>query len=204
MAEDQVEMMGKLGFERFMTVGHDRGGRVVHRMALDHPEKVTKVVLMDILPTLYTFQHVDRAFATNNWFWFFLLQPSPIPETMIGNSLDLYLKRSVGRLMPDKLLPEVYAEYFRCFNDKESLHAYTEDYRAGASIDLVHDEADLNKKIACPALYIWGASGNRRQDPLAVWRERATQITGKGLPTGHHIVEEAPADTLAELRRFLA
>jgi haloacetate dehalogenase len=203
MARDQVEAMAKLGFSRFMAVGHDRGGRVVHRMALDHTEKVTKLVLMDILPTLHTFQNVDRAFATNNWYWFFLLQPSPIPETMIGNSLDLYLKRSVGRLMPDKLLPEIYADYFRCFNDPVSLHAYAEDYRAAATIDLDHDEADQNTKIACPTLYLWGESGNRRRDPLSVWRERAVQVTGRGMPTGHHIVEEAPSETLAELQKFL-
>ncbi len=109
MAQDQVEAMAKLGFNRFAVVGHDRGGRVSHRMALDHAERVTKLVLMDILPTLHTFRNVDRAFATSNWYWFFLLQPSPLPETMIGNSLDIYLKRSVGRLMPDKVLPEVYA-----------------------------------------------------------------------------------------------
>ena len=204
MAQDQVEAMAKLGFARFAAVGHDRGGRVVHRMALDHAERVGKLVLMDILPTLQTFQSVDRAFATNNWYWFFLLQPSPLPETMIGNSLDMYLKRSVGRLMPDKLLPEIYADYFRCFNSRESLHAYAEDYRAAATIDLVHDEADANKKITCPTLYLWGANGNRRQDPLSVWRERAVQVTGRPMPTGHHIVEEAPAETLAELRKFLA
>ncbi len=204
MAQDQIEVMAKLGFLRFAVVGHDRGGRVVHRMALDHAERVSKLVLMDILPTLYTFRTVDRAFATNNWYWFFLLQPSPLPETMIGNSLDIYLKRSVGRLIPDRLLPEVYAEYFRCFNSPASLHAYAEDYRAAATIDLVHDEADLNKKIGCPTLYLWGANGGRRKEPLAVWRQYAPQVTGRGMPTGHHIVEEAPAETLAELRRFLS
>jgi haloacetate dehalogenase len=206
MAQDQVEVMAKLGFDKFAVAGHDRGGRVVHRMALDHPDKVTKVVLMDILPSYYTFQNVNRRFATNNWYWFFLLEPAPFPETMIANSLETYLKRSLGRLMPNIVPPEVFAEYLRCFRNPGAIHSYCEDYRAGASIDLVHDEADLNKKIACPTLVLWGANGFRGQnyDPIAVWRDRATIISGKGLPSGHHNVDEAPAETLAELRRFVA
>src|SRR6185503_13221928 len=117
MAQDQVEVMAKLGFDKFAVAGHDRGGRVVHRMALDHPYKVTKVVLMDILPSYYTFQNVNRRFATNNWYWFFLLEPAPFPETMIANSLETYLKRSLGRLMPNIVPPEVFAEYLRCFRN---------------------------------------------------------------------------------------
>jgi haloacetate dehalogenase len=206
MAQDQVDVMDRLGFSKFAVAGHDRGGRVVHRMALDHPDRVTRLVVMDILPSYYTFQSVDRRFATNNWYWFFLLEPSPFPETLIANSLDTYLKKSLGRLMPQFVTPEVYAEYFRCFNSAESIHAYCEDYRAGASIDLVHDEADLNRKIACPTLVLWGASGFRGQnyDPVAIWRDRASELTGKGLPGGHHFIEEVPAETVAELRQFFS
>lgn len=206
MAQDQVEVMEQLGFNRFAVAGHDRGGRVAHRMALDHPDSVSKLVVMDILPSYYTFQTVDRRFATNNWYWFFLLEPSPFPETLIGNSLDTYLKKSVGRLMPNLVTPEIYAEYFRCFNSPASIHAYCEDYRAGATIDLVHDESDLNRKIACPTLALWGANGFRGQnyDPVAIWRDRALELSGKGLPGGHHFVEEAPSETLAELKRFFA
>jgi haloacetate dehalogenase len=206
MAQDQVEVMAKLGFPKFAVAGHDRGGRVVHRMALDHPDKVTKMVVMDILPSYYTFQRVDRRFATNNWYWFFLLEPSPFPETLIGNSLEDYLKRSQATLMPHIVPPEVFAEYVRGFRTPGAIHAYCEDYRAGATIDLAHDEADLGRKVGCPTLVLWGASGFRGQnyDPLAIWRAHAAEVSGKGLPSGHHNVDEAPAETLAELRRFLS
>jgi haloacetate dehalogenase len=206
MAQDQVEVMEQLGFKQFAVAGHDRGGRVAHRMALDHADRVAKLVVMDILPSYYTFQKVDRKFAANNWYWFFLLEPSPFPETLIGNSLDTYLKKSVGHLMPDVITPEIYAEYFRCFNDPASIHAYCEDYRAGASIDLVHDEADLNRKIACPTLALWGANGFRGQnyDPIAIWRDSATQLSGRGIPGTHHFPEEAPAETLTALKEFLS
>jgi len=206
MAQDQVEVMEQLGFRQFAVAGHDRGGRVAHRMALDHADRVTKLVVMDILPSYYTFQKVDRKFAANNWYWFFLLEPSPFPETLIGNSLDTYLKKSVGHLMPDVITPQIYAEYFRCFNDQASIHAYCEDYRAGATIDLVHDEADLSRKVACPTLALWGANGFRGQnyDPLAIWRDSATQLSGQGIPGTHHFPEEAPAETLAALKQFLS
>jgi haloacetate dehalogenase len=205
MALDQVEVMGKLGFQQFVVAGHDRGGRVAHRMALDHRDRVTKLIVMDILPSYYTFQKVDRRFATNNWYWFFLLEPSPFPETLIGNSLDAYLKRSMGRLVPKFVPPEVYAEYFRCFNSQASIHAYCEDYRAGATIDLVHDEADLGRKIECPTLVLYGANGfrGRNYDPTSIWRDYATRVEGKGVPGGHHLVDEAPVETLAELKRFI-
>ena len=152
MAQDQVEAMEKLGFPKFAVAGHDRGARPVHRMALDHPDRVTKAVMIDILPSYYTFQKVDRRFATNNWYWFFLLEPSPFPETLIGNSLDTYLDDGFGRLIPKVITPEAYAEYFRCFNSPASIHADCEDYRAGATIDLAHDEADLKRKVECPAM----------------------------------------------------
>jgi len=206
MAQDMVEVMAKLGFTRFAVAGHDRGGRVVHRMALDHPDTVTKLVVMDILPSYYTFEHVDRRFATNNWYWFFLLEPSPFPETMIANSLEAYLKRSQARLIPYVVPEEVFAEYVRGFRTAGAIHAYCEDYRAGATIDLVHDEADRHRKVACPTLVLWGARGFRGQnyDPLAIWRDYASNVSGKGMPSGHHIVDEAPAETVAELRRFFA
>ena len=206
MAQDQVEVMEKLGFRTFALAGHDRGGRVAHRMALDHPDRVSKLVVMDILPSYETFQKVDRKFATNNWYWFFLLEPTPFPETLIGNSLDTYLKKSVGHLMPDRITPEIYAEYFRCFNNPASIHAYCEDYRAGATIDLEHDAADLNRKVACPTFVLWGGSSFRGQnyDPIAVWRDRAVEVSGKGITGTHHFVEESPAETVAELGRIFS
>ena len=206
MGQDMVEVMAKLGFDRFATAGFDRGGRVVHRMTLDHPDKVTKLAVLDILPTYYTFQHVDRRFATNNWYWFFLLEPSPFPETLIGNSLETYLRRSMGRLMPEFVSEEIFNEYLRCFRSPGGIHAYCEDYRAAASIDLVHDEADRGRKVTCPTLVLFGARGFRGKnyDPAAIWRDYASDVSGAGVPAGHHVVDEAPTETTAELRKFFA
>jgi len=206
LALDQVELMEKLGFRQFAMVSHDRGSRVGHRLALDHPDRVTKLVTMDICPTHYMYKTADRQFATAYFHWFYLILPTPIPETMIGNNVDTFLKVFMGPVMPKAIEPEAYAEYRRCFSDPATIHASCEDYRAAATIDLVHDEADMEKKIACPVLALWGANGivGRKYDVLAVWRERATQVTGKALPSGHWLTEEVPEETLAEVKRFLA
>jgi haloacetate dehalogenase len=206
MALDQAEMMERLGFAQFAVVSHDRGARVGHRLALDHPDRVTKLVLMDICPTHYMYKTADREFATAYFHWFFLIQPAPFPETLIENNLDAYLGHFLGPVMPKFIEPAAYAEYRRCFSDSAAIHATCEDYRAGASIDLAHDEADMDRTIACPLLVLWGANGlvGRKYDVLAVWRDRATQVSGTSLPSSHWLAEEVPDQTLAEVARFLA
>jgi len=196
MALDGVEVMHHFGFDKFAVVGHDRGGRVAHRMSLDHADKVAKVAVIDIVPTYKLYHNVTREFATAYYHWFFLIQPAPFPETLLNNSIDFYMGRGIG---------DAHAEYVRCFKNPATIHAMCEDYRASASIDLEHDEADLNRKIECPFLTLWGARGamGRMYDVLAAWRERAVNVSGKGLPGGHSLQEEKPEETLAELQAFL-
>jgi haloacetate dehalogenase len=206
MAQDQVEVMEKLGFRQFAMVSHDRGARVGHRLALDHPDRLTKLVMMDICPTHYMYRTADRQFASAYFHWFFLIQAAPFPETLIGNNVDAFLNKFMGSVMPKYIEPEAYAEYRRCFSAPATIHATCEDYRAAATIDLAHDEADMDRKISCPVLVLWGANGivGRKYDVLTVWRDRATQVSGKALPSGHWLSEEAPAETLAEVKQFLA
>ena len=196
MALDQMEVMKHFGFDRFAVVGHDRGARVTHRMALDHPAAVTKAAVLDIVPTHYLYNHVTRQVATAYYHWFFLLQPAPFPETLINNSIDVYIGTGRG---------EPQAEFLRCFRNHATVHAMCEDYRAGASIDLEHDEADVKRRIACPLLVLWGERGNvgRLFDVMTIWRERASDVRGKGLPGGHNLQQDLPNETLAELRPFL-
>lgn len=206
-AQDQVEVMERLGFTQFAVVGHDRGGRVAHRMALDHPERVTKLAVLDIVPTHKLFQNVNKRLATAYYHWFFLIQPAPFPETLINNSVEFYLNSllGLGKLKPQAITPEAFAEYLRCFRDPATVHATCEDYRAAASIDLEHDDADMDRKIACPMLALWGEKGvmHKTYDVVATWRERALNVSGKALPCGHFLPEEAPEETLAELKSFL-
>jgi haloacetate dehalogenase len=206
MAQDQVEVMASLGFQRFSVVGHDRGGRVAHRMALDHPDRVVKVTVLDIVPTYKLFHNVTKEWATSSFHWFFLIQKAPFPETVIGNSVEFWLSSRFYRLPPASLSKEALAEYLRCFRDPAMIHATCEDYRAGASIDLDHDAADLDHKISCPLLALWGEHGDmhRLYDVLATWRERASNVSGKPVPSGHFIAEEVPEILLAELQKFLS
>jgi haloacetate dehalogenase len=206
MASDQVEVMEKLGFRQFAMVSHDRGARVGHRLALDHPDRLSKLVMMDICPTYYMYKTADRQFASAYFHWFFLIQAAPLPETLIGNDVDPWLKWAMGSVMPKFIEPDAYTEYRRCFSDPAAIHASCEDYRAAATIDLTHDEADLDRKISCPVFVLWGANGlvGRKYDVLTVWRERATQVSGKALPGGHWLAEELPNETLAEVKSFLA
>ena len=207
MAQDQVEVMAALGFERFAVVGHDRGARVSHRMALDHPERVTKAAVLDIAPTLYMYEHADMALASAYYHWFFLIQPFDLPERLIGADPDFYVDKKIGKWSKTEgcFSAEARAEYKRCFADPATIHATCEDYRAAAGIDLEHDRADLERKIACPLLVLWGAEGviERTYDTLAVWRARAVKVSGRALPCGHFLPEEAPEETLAELVAFL-
>jgi haloacetate dehalogenase len=204
MARDQVEAMAALGFERFALVGHDRGARVGHRLALDHPERVTRLALLDIVPTLDFYRLIDQRTATAYYHWFFLIQPEPLPERLIGADPKTFLDWQFARFGDSRFDPAARAEYDRCF-DAQTIHASCEDYRAAASIDLAHDAADRDSRIACPLLLLWGKHGTvgRNFDVLDIWRERATSLEGRALDCGHYLPEEAPAETEAELRRFL-
>ena len=206
MAKDQVEVMEALGFESFFVAGHDRGGRVGHRMALDHPERVRKLSVLDIVPTHKVFSTIDQTVATGYYHWFFLIQPFDLPETLIGSNPEYYLRKKLGSwgADADSFSAEAMAEYVRCFTNPDTIHATCEDYRAAASIDLEHDEADMEAKISCPVLVLWGAKGlmERRFGVLATWRERAADVAGRALPCGHFLPEEAPDETYAELTRF--
>lgn len=208
MAQDMVEVMDFFGYKEFFVAGHDRGARVTHRMALDHPEKVRKACVMDIAPTYHMFKTTDQNFATGYYHWFFLVQPDGLPEHLIGCDPAYYLKEKLRRWSAPnaKYSEAAVAEYNRCFSDPETIHASCEDYRAAASIDLVHDEEDLDKKIQCPLLVLWGAKGfvQRSYDVLSVWRERAIQVKGTSLECGHFLPEEAPAAVCRELLQFFA
>ena len=209
MAEDQVEVMRALGFESFAVVGHDRGARVGHRMALDHPDRVTKLAVLDIIPTREVFATVGKDLATAYYHWFFLIQPYDLPETLIGADPGYYLRKKLGGwgTSLETFAPEVLAEYERCFRDPRTIHASCEDYRAAASIDLIHDEADAAKgrMVECPLLALWGAAGvmERLHDVEGVWRKYARDVRGRPLDAGHFLAEERPADTARELSSFL-
>lgn len=211
MAADMVAVMRALGHERFRLAGHDRGGRVAHRLALDHPQCVERVAVLDISPTRLMFRATDMAFAKAYYHWFFLIQPFDMPERMIGADPRYYLRRktsgwgSAGGAFFDA---RAYAEYERCFVDPVTIHATCEDYRAAASIDLEHDDADVaaGRVVECPLLVLWGKNGvvERCFHPLEDWRSVARDVRGGALPTGHYLAEEAPGATLAALRAFFA
>jgi haloacetate dehalogenase len=207
-ARDMVEVMAALGFARFLVAGHDRGGRVAHRLALDHPERVERMAVLDIVPTRTVFRATDQAIATGYYPWFFLIQPYGLPERLIGADPIYYLRRKLGAWAAlDNFAPEALAEYERCFSDPATIHASCEDYRAAASIDLAHDEADLDHRIRCPLLVLWGGRGlmERHFDVLATWREKAAgPLTGRALDCGHFLAEERPEDTASELLAFFA
>jgi haloacetate dehalogenase len=213
MAQDQVEVMAALGFARFGVAGHDRGARVVHRMCLDHPEKVTRAAILDIIPQHYLYKNINKEWATFSWHWFFNIQPFDMPERMMGADPDWFIEKKLAKTKQglsffDK---EALAEYKRCFRNPQTIHAVCEDYRAGAGIDLVHDEADMTagRRIECPVMLLWGATGgvgrNHSPGPAEIWKSYASNIIGaKALPCGHYLSEEAPEETYAELRAFFA
>jgi haloacetate dehalogenase len=207
MAADQVEVMRTLGFGSFAVVGHDRGGRVAHRMALDHPQSVTRLAVLDIVPTRHVFETADKELAMAYYHWFFLSQPYDLPERLIGADPDYYLRKKLGGWGTgfDSFASEAYAEYERCFRDPRTIHASCEDYRAAATIDLEHDGADRDRKVGCPLLALWGEQGvvERLYDVLGVWRGYASDVRGRALPCGHYLAEERPEETAEELVTFL-
>jgi haloacetate dehalogenase len=207
MADDQVEVMRSLGFERFSLVGHHRGARVAHRLTLDHPEAVQRVALLDIVPTDYVFAHVDQALATAYFHWFLFAQPAPLPERLVEPNAGWFLHRILGAFgsSGDIYDPEALAEYERCFVDPAAIHACCEDYRAAATIDLEHHAQDDGRRIECPVLLLWGSRSvvGALYDPVAVWNEYATDVRGHALDAGHFLVDERPTDTLAAVCDFL-
>lgn len=208
MAKDQVALMRALGHDRFAVVGHDRGGRVAHRMALDHPEAVDRLVVLDIAPTLTMYEQTDQAFATRYFWWFFLIQPEDLPERMIGSDPEYFLRRHIGGQVktPGAITEEVMGEYLRSYRDPATIHAICEDYRAAATIDLDHDRADRERKIDAPVLAIWGEKGvvGELYDVTRTWRDKAHSVQGRALDCGHAIPEEAPHALLDALVGFLA
>jgi haloacetate dehalogenase len=207
MALDALELMRGLGFESFFVCGHDRGARVAHRLALDHPHAVRRLMLLDISPTLTMYERTTMEFARLYYHWFFLIQPAPLPERLIGAAPELYLRTKVGGLSSGGAAPfdsQALAEYERCFTSP-AIHAMCEDYRAAATIDLEHDRADADKRIQCPTRVLWGERGvvHRLFMPLQDWREKcAGELTGRPTPTGHYIPEEAPALLADEIEAF--
>ncbi len=208
MADDMVSAMSSLGFDSFAVVGHDRGGRVGHRMALDHRGCVTKLAVLDILPTRHLFSTVDRDLAMAYYHWFFLAQPYDFPEKLIGNNRAYYLEALFGRYgsTVETFAPGALAEYERCF-DERTVHASCEDYRAAASIDLAHDDSDRDngRKVECPLLALWGRNGAMHElyDVLEVWRTYADDVRGGPVDAGHYLAEEKPVETARELLPFL-
>ena len=208
MAKDQVAVMRKLGFDSFNLCGHDRGARVSHRLAVDYPEAVQRLMLLDISPTLTMYEQTTMEFARAYWWWFFLIQPTPFPESMIAAAPETYLRKKIGwgHAGMSAFTPETYAAYLSFVSDPATMHAMCEDYRAAASIDLEHDRADreAGKKIACPVYVIWGEHGvvNRCFQPIADWQRVADDVRGRTLPCGHYIPEEAPEALLVEMREF--
>ena len=208
-ARDQIEVMRQLGFESFSVVGHDRGARCAYRMALDHPERITRLAVLDIVPTGDAFRRANMSFAMDFWVWFFLAQPADLPERIIGANPQTMLDYMLDgwSKIPNAFSPDVRAEYARAFSKPETLHAICEEYRAAATLDYEIDESDRGKRrIACPVLALWGGKGAlpARYDVLAVWREWASDVRGKGIDCGHFLPEEAPDETYAALREFLA
>ncbi len=206
MARDQVEVMEALGHRRFGLIGHDRGGRVAHRLAADWPDGVEQIAVLDIAPTREMYRNTSEEFARAYWHWFFFILPPPRPERMIAAEPDRFLQdfcgsRHAGLAIFDGALDE----YVAAFRDPETIRASCDDYRAAAGIDITHDDAET-AKLAMPLLCLWGAKGiiGKCFDPLALWRERAEDVRGHALDCGHYLAEELPDETARELDAFFA
>ncbi len=209
MARDQAGLMRQLGFGQFQLAGHDRGARVAHRLVLDHPGLVTRLAVLDIVPTRHVLANVTRAMATAYYHWFFLTAPNGIPEHMIAADPSYWIRSFMSPLLGEgaSIEPEVMEDYIRCFRDPGTVAGSCADYRSGASTDLVHDDETFaaGQKIECPVLTLWGTQAfvGRGYEPLSVWQQYATDVRGHALPTGHFLPEEAPDLVSAALRKFL-
>jgi haloacetate dehalogenase len=214
MALDQVEAMAALGFERFAVAGHDRGARVAYRMALDHPDRVERLAVLDVVPTGEVWRRADGNFARGYWHWTFLAQPAPLPERLIAGDpqafFDLHVRAGMGLgREPDRYPPEILEAYRRLLDDPGGLEAMCEDYRAGGSVDIELDDADreAGRQIACPVLVLWAGRGGLPRfysDVLEVWRPWAPDVRGKAVDASHFLAEDRPEETAAELLAFLA
>ena len=207
MAADQHALMKSLGLNQFFLLGHDRGGRVSHRLAMDFPESVSRLMVLDISPTLTMYENTTMEFAKGYWHWFFLIQPEPVPENMIGANPEYWLKNHMGRHAGTGIFsPERWAEYLAGASNHESMHSMCEDYRAAATVDLIHDREDraAGRKLQMPLKVLWGEHGlvNKCFRPLDDWKEVAIEVTGKTVPSGHYIPEEIPEQLLAEVKGF--
>jgi haloacetate dehalogenase len=211
MAQDQIEVMAALGHDRFYAAGHDRGARVLHRMCLDHPSKVVRAAILDIIPQHHLLNNVTRAWGTFSWHWFFMIQPYDFPERLMSADPDYFIEKKLAKTAKGLSFfdPRALAEYKRYFRNPATVHAMCEDYRATHGVDLDMDTEDFaaGRKIACPVLLLWGATGGvgRNHDAEQIWRRYASDIRGaKALPCGHYLSEEAPEETYRELRDFFA
>lgn len=212
MANDQVTVMQQLGFERFHIAGHDRGGRVCHRMMADHPDKVKSAVLLDIIPTIDVYDRTDQMIATKYWHWFFYIQPEPFPENFLGSQPEYFIRSNIlkktipGSLASDTFPEDIVQEYIRYYADPATVHAIAEDYRASATIDWEHDMADRDQKLTVPVMCVWGSDGNICQiwDVVEIWKRRALDVTGYGVPgCGHFVPEEKPEITVEKIREHI-
>ena len=200
MAQDKIDLMRHFGFERFAVVGHDRGGRVSHRLALDHPQAVTRMAVLDIVPTQYLYTHITKAFVDAYFHWFLYIRPAPYPEDILNRDIV----GNFGRAST----PELREQYLRVYRNPANVHGMCEDYRASAGIDLEYDEADIKagKKVTCPLHVLWASDGamGSMYDVLGIWKERGTKVTGAALTGGHNLQEANPEGVLAQLLPFLA
>ena len=209
MAQDMVALMQRLGFGRFQVLAHDRGARVAHRLGMDHPQAVRQMVLLDIAPTLAMYEQTTETFARAYWHWFFLIQPQPMPERLIQANPAAYVTEVMGNRSAGLALfdARALAEYQRCLALPGAAHGLCEDYRASASIDLVHDREDIaqGRRLQMPIQVLWGEQGvvQRCFEPLKAWQKVATQVSGLALPCGHYMAEEASEALLAQVLPFL-
>ena len=207
MAADMVGVMKALGHDQFKVLAHDRGARVAHRIAMDWPERVERMVILDIAPTREMYAGTTDAFARTYWHWFFLIQPSPLPEEAILANPEAFVRRKCGSWGSggEALSEDAMQAYLDGFSDPATIHAACEDYRAAATIDIEHDDADGDRKVECPMLILWGEKGaiEAHFDCLALWRLRASHVTGGTIPCGHYLAEERPDDVLFKSIPFL-
>jgi haloacetate dehalogenase len=209
LAVDQVEVMARLGYDRFAVAGHDRGARCAYRMALDHPRAVTALAVLDIVPTAEAFARADQRLALGYWVWSFLAAPAPIPETLVSRAPETFVDHMLDTWAqrPDVFPPAVRGAYHDQFRDPARVHAICEQYRAAPTLDAAHDEADRGRhRLACPVLALWSAGGpvDTWYDPLTSWRRWADDVTGHPVTGGHFLPEEAPDETAEELHAFFS